>query len=90
VLVAGARIRNQGVRGQAADRNRKRNAARMMAWDLEGGAHDQSDDFCPPQLPAMMQKSFRSTLQSPFRSPAMIVLQGGLPGFDLLASAVPP
>jgi len=42
------------------------------------------------QWKAIIAKSLRFTMQSPFMSPVTIVLQTGLPKYDLLASAVPP
>jgi len=42
------------------------------------------------QCKAIIAKSAKSTLQSPFISPETIVPQTGSPKYDLLASAVPP
>ena len=42
------------------------------------------------QWVAMSTKSLKSTLQSPFISPAMMVSHKGSLKYDLLASAVPP
>ncbi len=42
------------------------------------------------QWRAIMEKSFKSTMQSPLMSPAMIVWQDGLSKYDLLACSVPP